>query len=138
MKTKAVIVSITLCGLALLYTPASLSQDPHGPMMPPHTGAKKPAVTVTQAKEVAVNIKNLEFGPKSLRVKIGTKVTWTNQEGVPHTVNADNGSFESGNLTNGQSFSYTFDKPGTYRYYCTFHGGKGGSGMEGVVKVTKK
>ena len=90
-----------------------------------------------QAKEAAVSLSDFKYTPKLLKVKVGAKVTWTNKENVPHTVDEDKGAFESGNLTNGKTFSFTFDKPGTYRYHCAFHGGKGGEGMSGTVRVTK-
>ncbi|HEX8847726.1 MAG TPA: plastocyanin/azurin family copper-binding protein [Pyrinomonadaceae bacterium] len=83
-----------------------------------------------------VEISNFQFTPKLLSVRVGTTVTWTSKEGT-HTVTADNGVFASDNLTAGQSFSYTFTKPGTYRYHCSFHGSKGGGGMSGVIKVRK-
>ena len=86
------------------------------------------------SQTVAIN--NFNFAPKAITVKVGTTVTWDNREGT-HTVTADNGSFESPSLNAGRKFSYKFTKPGTYRYYCSFHGGRGGSEMSGVVKVTK-
>ncbi len=86
------------------------------------------------SQTVAIN--DFNFAPKAITVKVGTTVTWDNRQGT-HTVNADNGSFESPTLTAGKKFSYKFTKPGTYRYYCSFHGGRGGSEMSGVVKVTK-
>ncbi len=55
----------------------------------------------------------------------------------PHTVTADDGSFDSGTLNGGQSFSYTFEQPGEYPYYCALHGAPGGVGMAGTVTVTE-
>lgn len=78
-----------------------------------------------------VNIKDMAFTPDSITVAKGTKVTWVNNDGAAHTVTADDGSFNSGNLTNSKSFSQTFNTPGTYKYHCTLH-----SGMTGVVIVT--
>jgi plastocyanin len=54
-------------------------------------------------------------------VKVGTKVTWTNHDGVAHTVTADNKAFSSGPITSGKSFSFTFTKAGTYSYACSIH-----------------
>ena len=81
-----------------------------------------------------VNISNFQFAPKVLQVRAGTTVTWVNGQGT-HTVTADNGEFASDNLSAGQSYSFKFTKPGTYRYYCSFHGSKGGGEMSGVIKV---
>ena len=84
-----------------------------------------------------VSIKDFEFQPRELTVKAGANVTWTNEGGSSHTVTADDGSFESPTLGAGKTFSRRFTKPGTYRYHCAFHGGKGGEGMSGTVVVTR-
>ena len=88
------------------------------------------------AAGATVTISNFQFSPRSVRVKAGSDVTWEVKEGT-HTVNADNGSFGSAALSAGQKFSHTFATPGTYRYYCSFHGSKGGHDMAGVITVTK-
>jgi plastocyanin len=61
------------------------------------------------------------FSPRTLTVVAGTTVTWTNYDEDPHTVTADDGSFTSQSVANGQSFSHTFDTPGTFAYHCEFH-----------------
>jgi plastocyanin len=73
------------------------------------------------ASNTAPVIKNFEFSPNAIHVKVGQKVTWTNEDGTDHTVQADNNSFGSGHLATGQTFSYTFTKPGTYTYHCAIH-----------------
>ena len=83
-----------------------------------------------------VTISNFKFAPKSVTIKAGSSVTWSNGEGM-HTVTADDGSFRSPNLAAGKSYSHTFTNAGTYRYYCSFHGGAGGADMSGTVIVTK-
>ncbi len=82
-----------------------------------------------------ITISNFSFRPGSLTVKAGTTVTWRNAEDSPHTVTADDGSFASGTLGLGDSFSFTFDQPGTYDYYCEFHGASGHTGMSGTIVV---
>ncbi len=82
-----------------------------------------------------VTIANFSFGPGTLTVKAGTTVTWRNTEDAPHTVTADDGSFGSNTLGQGDSFSFTFDTPGTYDYHCQFHGGAGHTGMSGTIVV---
>ncbi len=71
----------------------------------------------------AVAIKNFAFAPAALTVKAGTTVTWTNQDTDAHTVTSQNnsGPLASAALSTGQSYSYTFTKPGTYAYLCTIH-----------------
>lgn len=83
-----------------------------------------------------VTIFNNRFEPKTVTVKAGTEVTWENKEGA-HTVSADDGSWKSAALTAGKTYSYKFDKPGKYPYYCGFHGSAGGHEMSGVVIVTE-
>ncbi len=68
-----------------------------------------------------MNIQNMAFMSSNIQVKVGTTVTWTNQDSVPHSVTFKNGMKDSGLLYQGQSFSYTFNTPGTYQYYCTVH-----------------
>ncbi len=68
-----------------------------------------------------VSIQSFSFGPQTLTIPAGTTVTWTNSDSVTHTVTAMDGSFDSGNLTPGQSFSFTFTTPGTYSYHCSIH-----------------
>lgn len=85
-----------------------------------------PAAAAT--KRVA--IKNMAFTPQTITVKAGTKVTWTNVDGVVHNVTSANsmkttaqvtGLFASAALSNGQSFSFTFKTKGTFYYECTIH-----------------
>ena len=75
------------------------------------------------------------FDPGSITIDAGTRVTWTSSGQNPHTVTADDGSFGSGTLQDGDTFSSSFQTPGSYAYYCEIHGGLGGVGMSGVVVV---
>lgn len=69
----------------------------------------------------AVSIKNMAFSITSLTVTAGTKVTWTNNDGIDHTVTADDGSFDSGNIAPGGTFNHTFSTAGTLNYHCAIH-----------------
>lgn len=69
----------------------------------------------------SITIANFAFAPATLTVKVGTKVTWTNNDSATHTVTALQGAFDSGDLPTGQSFSFTFTKAGTYNYHCAIH-----------------
>jgi plastocyanin len=80
----------------------------------------------------AVSIVDFAFQPASIEVPAGSTVTWTNTGGAPHTVTADNGAFDSGQLAPGASFSQTFTTPGTYTYHCDIH-----PRMTGTVVVTE-
>ena len=99
---------------------ASMSMD-----MPGMPGMKMDAtpVDVAPTEPNAVNINNFAFSPKELTVAVGTTVTWTNKDEEPHTVvNAGSPpAFKSAALDGGDKFSFTFTKPGTYRYFCSVH-----------------
>jgi plastocyanin len=70
----------------------------------------------------AVTISGFAFAPATITVPVGTKVTWTNQDSTDHTVTADDGNaFDSGNIANGATFSFTFTTAGTFPYHCAIH-----------------
>jgi plastocyanin len=83
-----------------------------------------------------ITIKNFAFDPAALTVAVGTEVEWTD-EGGRHSVVADDRSFKSDALVAGGTFKHKFTRPGVFRYYCEFHGSKGGHDMAGTVTVTK-
>ena len=68
-----------------------------------------------------VYIQNMAFNPASITVQANTTIKWTNKDGVAHTVTSDTGLFDSGSLSNGSTFSYTFKTQGTFFYHCTPH-----------------
>jgi plastocyanin len=94
---------------------------------PASTAATTTAATATNA----ATIKGFSFQPDVLKVKVGAKVTWTNDDTVPHTVTADTNSFASGTLQPASSFSFTFTRPGTYAYHCSIHPSMHGSVVVG-------
>jgi nitrite reductase (NO-forming) len=71
----------------------------------------------------AVNTTTTFYSPATITVVIGVNntVTWTNNDDATHTITADDGSFDSGFLNQGQTWSYTFTTPGTYSYHCSIH-----------------
>lgn len=75
-----------------------------------------------------VTMRNSAFSPPSLQVNINSTVVWVNDDNMVHTVTADNGSFNSGDIAPGGTFRYTFSSTGTYTYHCMHH-----SGMTGTV-----
>jgi len=72
-----------------------------------------------QAKEVRID--NFSFGPIDLTVSVGTTVTWTNHDDIPHTVVSSDKVFKSKVLDTDEKFSFTFSKAGTYPYFCSIH-----------------
>ena len=108
---------------------------------PPPSGAATAApairaVTTPQATahEASPTVELAEhfYSPSPITVKAGATVTWRNVGVQTHDVNADDGSFKSGNLEPGDSFSYTFTTPGRFKYFCIPHAG---DGMTGEVVV---
>lgn len=77
-----------------------------------------------------VQIASYNFSPKSLTVKTGESVTWTNQDSVGHSATADSESFDTGILSQGQSNTVIFAKAGTFTYHCSLH-----PGMKGTIIV---
>ena len=71
------------------------------------------------AGEVQVEMRGFAFNPASLTIDRGTRVTWTNRDSERHT--ATGPGFDSGNLAQGQSFSFVFTQAGTFNYHCNFH-----------------
>jgi len=74
--------------------------------------------TVYAAK---VSIQNASFTPQELLVREKGTVLWINNDNTVHTVTADNGTFSSGDLQRGATFSYTFNTVGDYSYHCKYH-----------------
>jgi plastocyanin len=82
----------------------------------PASSAKAPQPTSAEVK-----VDNFSFGPMSLTVAVGTTVTWTNRDDIPHTVVSTDKVFKSKVLDTDEKFSFTFDKAGTYPYFCSIH-----------------
>jgi amicyanin len=74
-----------------------------------------------QAATMEVKIDNFSFGPTELKVAVGTTVTWTNRDDIPHTVVSNDKVFKSKVLDSDEKFSFTFTKAGTYEYFCSIH-----------------
>ena len=90
----------------------------------------------TAALAASVAMVDDEFSPASITVGAGEAITFSNQGDRPHTATADDGSFDTGSVDPGASATVTITEPGTYGYYCEFHGGPGGEGMAGTITVT--
>jgi plastocyanin len=98
--------------------PITLSRYFGKPGKKPPPAAAQPAVA---AGEAMVHIANLSFTTQVIRVRVGTRVRWINDDQVQHTVTAENGAFESGLIDPGRTYERVFDRPGDYPYHCTPH-----------------
>ena len=114
---KKIIISLILLLLLLPLTIAGVQ----------HTQTIKQHAQSTNS----VTISNFQFSPRSITIPVGTTVTWRNNGPSTHTTTADAGSWNSGNLTVGQTFSRTFTAAGTFQYHCNIH-----NSMTGTVTVT--
>ncbi len=124
-----IVAVIAIAGVALFTLRPKA--DEHASMQPSSTA------TVDQPADAnSVVISNYTFNPTPLKVKKGTKVTWTNHDVVKHTVTIDAGQPAGGPdsplFGKNETFSYTFDSVGTYNYHCSPH-----PYMHGVVEVTE-
>ena len=79
-----------------------------------------------------IQIAGFQFGPAEAEVTVGATVTWTNFDGATHTATADDGTFDSGDIEAGEDFSFTFEDPGTFSYFCEIH-----PDMVGTITVTE-
>jgi plastocyanin len=84
------------------------------------SGFQAPSVAQTP-EPTRIVVKNFMFQPTSLSVKVGSTVTWTNMDEEPHTVVSTGGVFRSNALDTKDSFSFKFDKTGTYTFVCSIH-----------------
>jgi plastocyanin len=94
---------------------ASASPQPASPSVVPPSTSSGPSAAKT------AEILDNRYAPNPLTVPVGTTVSWINDGTNLHTVTSFNGSFDSGTLGAGQSWSYTFNTPGEYRFYCRQH-----------------
>jgi plastocyanin len=95
---------LTVVSVAALWLVTASSPSPAAP----------PAFT-------QIVIKDFMFTPNSLTVKAGSSVTWVNKDDEPHSVVSDTGLFRSGAVDTNETFSFKFDKPGTYHFTCAIH-----------------
>ena len=113
------VVLLAACGSTTTTPPASTPTT--APTTAPTAAPTNTPTTAPTSTGNSVSIANFAFSPTSLTVKVGTKVSWTNNDTVTHTVTANKGAFNAGPLTPGSTFSFTFTKAGTYSYHCNIH-----------------
>jgi plastocyanin len=126
MNTKViigvVIVLLVVVGGYFLNRHTVTNQQSNMQQMPAQNQEQKQTMpSGTEQTGSAVTVQNFAYSPATLTVKVGDKVTWTNQDSAGHSATADDGSFDTGVLEQGQSGSITFSKAGTYVYHCSVH-----------------
>jgi len=96
------------------------------------SNSSSPETTFVSILSGSADSVSISFSQDQVTLVIGVNntVTWVNNDNAAHTITARDGSFGSGNIGSGGSYTYTFATPGTYRYYCAYH-----SWMVGTVVV---
>jgi plastocyanin len=128
IRIRGVVLALTALLFAGVLTACGSSSSSGGSQsVTPGSGSSASASGPQQ-----VMIKGFAFHPSSLTVKVGTKVTFTNEDTVTHTATTTGSkTINSSNLTKGQSYTVTFTKAGTYAYICEIH-----QYMKGTITVT--
>jgi len=111
-------------GWGPMMGPGGMMWPGMGPMMGGGAAPTAPAGT-------SVRMAGTRFEPSTLTIRAGETVRWFNDDALPHTVSAADGSWDSGNLAPGQAFERRFDVAGSYAYLCRYH-----PGMVGTIEVT--
>jgi len=133
-KTIIIVAVVIVVGIGVYYIFSNSSyQGVPSVSVPAAQSSTAPNTTVSAPSAVNVSIKNFSFNPSALTIKIGTKVTWVNNDNVSHTIISDSGNLlNSETLSPGQSFSFTFVNPGSVGYHCKIH-----STMKGTIIIEK-
>ena len=96
-------------------------------------GGGEPEFEGPARSDMSIDMRNIEFAPRKVKLAQGATVTWVNRDRVAHTVTKGSivyNDFTSGDIEPGASYRHTFDEPGEVRYRCTIH-----ANMEGVFRV---
>jgi plastocyanin len=101
------------------------------PPPPPRPTPTPPPAAPPPPGTTSISIIDFDFTPATFTGPVGTRVTWTNRGVAPHTVTANDGSFDSGLIASGRTFSRLFATPGTFVYICTIH-----QSMQATVRIT--
>lgn len=113
--------SLPVATSAAPVTPSASPGSPVAvPPSPSPTAARSPSRTPDSTSR-ALTIQDFSFSPRTMTVPVGTAVTATNLDSATHTWTADGGVWDSGSLSQGQRFTFTFRTPGTYTFHCRPH-----------------
>ncbi|MBI3459044.1 cupredoxin domain-containing protein [Candidatus Azambacteria bacterium] len=136
MNKKYLIVFAVLIGLTLFLIPYIFRKEEAKKEVKKSVEAiinnSSESVPGSKSSTTNVNIENFSFVPEEINIKKGETVVWTEKDDAPHTVTASNKEdfSGSGTLLKGDTYSFTFNKVGSFTYRCKFH-----SNMIVVVNV---
>ena len=120
-------VIVVAIGAYFLYKPST------APSTESNTESAASANTLAQEGLIEASIENFAFVPAEIKIKVGSTITWTNNDNSPHTLTSDSGEkgeLNSNRLADGESYTHVFDKAGVFNYHCSIH-----TGMKGKVVV---
>lgn len=123
-KAGAILSTLLILGIILAVGSGCGSSSSDG------SGSDGAGPTTISGNSAEVRMQGSKFAPADLIVDKGTTVTWSNEDSTTHTVTADSKVFNSGNMSKGQNFGYTFNESGAIDYACTIH-----PSMKGKVTV---
>jgi len=104
MNLTRALIALTVTGITMLWMSGAGSPSWAAAPQPPQ-----------------IIVKDFMFQPMSLIVTAGATVTWINKDDEPHSVKSETGLFSSGAMDTNESYSFRFEKPGTYHFTCTLH-----------------
>jgi len=113
-----IMVLITLQGISCQPQMPESAPTVPSPGLPKEPSSAEPPAAPPQ---IEVAIDGFAFKPADITVPAGTAVVWYNNDSVIHTATARDGSFDSGSLSKGDTFSHTFEAKGSFEYYCIPH-----------------
>jgi plastocyanin len=117
-------ILFALCTIVALAAAGCGSSNSSSTSSGSSSSASSTAAASSSGGGVAIKMQNIAFDPKAVTVKVGQKVTWTNDDSTNHNVTADSGAaFKSKDFGSGGTFSFTPTKAGTIKYVCTIHPG---------------
>ena len=119
-------MKVVLCSLVLeILLVAVVGQMARGQGMPGDSMHNMASPGGPQSKANSqpsrITIKDFSFGPATVTVPAGTKVTWVNKDEEPHKVVSVDEAFKSTAIDTDGEFTFVFSKPGTYKYFCSVH-----------------
>lgn len=111
-------------------TPPAAQQSPQTPPSQMPQSQTPSQQTPSQANTSMVTIENFAFSPSNVTIKKGNTVTWTNKDSATHQIASDTGAFQGSAISQGQTYSFTFNDTGTFPYHCAIH-----PTMKGTITV---
>jgi plastocyanin len=112
-----IIIIVVIIGGAFVLMHKENSMD----QMNTAQSQKSSVIATKTISKNAVTIQNFAFSPATITIKKGQSITWTNEDSAGHSATADDNSWDTGVLSQGQSKAITFAKVGTYAYHCSIH-----------------